>query len=74
MQTSTLTHKRVDSARPCTTRTMHTQCRAVLKAGPILSQFDYDTGLPEEDAQTRRLIDALVRVRARESESERERE
>jgi hypothetical protein len=34
--------------------------RAVLKAGPILSELSYDTGLPQEDARTKRLVQALV--------------
>lgn len=39
--------------------------RAVVKAGPILTELDYDTGLPEEDAKTRRLVQALVGARFR---------
>lgn len=34
--------------------------RAVLKAGPILQQVDFDTGSPEEDAVTQRLVRDLV--------------
>jgi ERO1-like protein alpha len=41
--------------------------RAVLKAGPLLAGLEYDTGLPAEDAQTRRLVTDLVRERERGS-------
>lgn len=34
--------------------------RAVLKAGPILTEMGYDTGLTEEDAKTRQLVTSLV--------------
>jgi hypothetical protein len=34
--------------------------RAVVKAGPILSELEYTTGLASEDARTRKLIDSLV--------------
>lgn len=34
--------------------------RAVQKAGPMLNRLDYDTGLPEEDRQTRELVHELV--------------
>lgn len=34
--------------------------RAALKAGPILQRADYDTGTPEEDARTQRLVSSLV--------------
>jgi ERO1-like protein alpha len=34
--------------------------RAVMKAAPLLTSYDYNTGLPEEDAYTRQLITQLV--------------
>eukprot|EP00775_Hariotina_reticulata_P013591 gene13591-13716_t len=34
--------------------------RAVLKAAPALTSFDYDTGLPEEDQHTRQLLAQLL--------------
>lgn len=34
--------------------------RAAMKAAPLLTSFDYNTGLPEEDAQTRDLVLRLV--------------
>jgi hypothetical protein len=34
--------------------------RAVMKAAPLLTSYDYNTGLPEEDAHTRQLITQLV--------------
>lgn len=34
--------------------------RAVLKAGPILQQVDFDTGSPQEDLVTQRLVHSLV--------------
>jgi ERO1-like protein alpha len=36
--------------------------RAVMKAAPLLTSYDYNTGLPEEDAHTRQLITRLVSV------------
>jgi hypothetical protein len=38
--------------------------RAVLKAAPALTSFDYDTGLPEEDQHTRQLLSQLVSLLA----------
>lgn len=34
--------------------------RAVVKAGPLLSELDYNTGFAKEDAATRRLVTSLV--------------
>lgn len=34
--------------------------RAVMKAAPLLTSYDYNTGLPEEDAHTRQLITQLL--------------
>jgi hypothetical protein len=34
--------------------------RAVVKAGPLLAGFDYDTGLPDQDRATRELVNSLV--------------
>jgi hypothetical protein len=36
--------------------------RAVMKAAPVLTSYQYDTGLPEEDQQTQQLIAQLVRT------------
>jgi hypothetical protein len=36
--------------------------RAVVKAGPLLAEFEYNTGLGEEDARTRDLVSRLVRA------------
>ena len=33
---------------------------AVMKAAPLLTSYDYNTGLPEEDAHTRQLVTQLV--------------
>jgi ERO1-like protein alpha len=34
--------------------------RALMKAGPLLAQVDFDTGTPEEDAKTKDLVGRLV--------------
>lgn len=34
--------------------------RAVMKAAPVLTTYQYDTGLPQEDATTQNLITDLV--------------
>ncbi len=36
--------------------------RALQKAGPLLDQLEYDTGLPAEDQRTKELVHQLVRV------------
>ena len=36
--------------------------RALQKAGPLLDQLEYDTGLLAEDQRTRELVHRLVRV------------
>lgn len=36
--------------------------RAVMKAAPVLTAYEYSTGLTEEDAQTQQLINQLVRA------------
>ena len=34
--------------------------RAVMKEAPVLTAYDYNTGLEDEDAQTRSLVSQLV--------------
>lgn len=34
--------------------------RAIMKAGPLLSNVEYDTGMPEQDAHTLHLVKTLV--------------
>lgn len=36
--------------------------RAVMKAAPVLTSYQYDTGLEQEDQKTQQLITGLVRV------------
>ena len=36
--------------------------RALQKAGPLLDQLEYDTGMPAEDQRTKELVHRLVRV------------
>lgn len=55
---------------PCSDRVMNLYfaylfvLRAVMKAAPVLTQYEYVTGLQEEDALTQQLITRLVRVAA----------
>lgn len=34
--------------------------RAVMKAAPLLKGYEYETGLPQEDEQTRRMVAEIV--------------
>ena len=36
--------------------------RALQKAGPLLDQLEYDTGMPAEDQRTKELVHRLVRM------------
>jgi hypothetical protein len=36
--------------------------RAVLKAAPVLTSYEYNTGLADEDAATRQIMTQLVRA------------
>ena len=36
--------------------------RALQKAGPLLDQLEYDTGMPAEDQRTKELVHRLVRA------------